>query len=341
MSVFVTGASGVVGSHVVRRLVAEGVTVVGCDLVPSKEEALAADGYRFVRGDIRDLAFLVHTLQTTSSERVIHLAGMLGETCASWPLEALEINVKGTMNIFEAARLTGVRRVVFASTRTVLPDFVGTAQGYPSHVPVGEDFPPSPRRPYEVMKYANEQFGRFYRERHGLETIALRFAMMFSAERARLLASGGRADASGFARRSAGPLHQMIWAAAFGQGAAAGGGDRLLDLVYVKDIARGIALVCMHDGMTSPLYHLGSGRLCSVAEIGETLRSLSPAAQIQVSPGTEFGVGHFCLLSIRRAADELGYAPGFTLMSGLQDCVEELRAGATDTSRVPLPGGTR
>jgi nucleoside-diphosphate-sugar epimerase len=297
-----------------------------------------AHGYRFVRGDIRDLAFLVHALQTARSERIIHLAGMLGEACASWPLEALEINVQGTMNVFEAARLTNVKRVVFASTRTVLPDFAGTVHGYPTHVSVGEDFPPSPRRPYEVMKYANEQFGRFYRERHGLETTALRFAMMFSVERARLLARGGAADASGFARRSAGPLHQMIWAAAFGERAAVSGGDRLLDLAYVKDIAHGIALACMHDGTTSPLYHLGSGRLCSVAEIGETLQSLSPGAQIRVSPGTEFGVGHFCLLNIQRAADELGYVPRFTLVSGLQDCLEELRAGARDASRVSLAG---
>ena len=325
MTVLVTGASGVVGSHLVRHLASQGVAVVGCDLVPPRGEVVPNGRNQFFRGDVRDLAFLLQTLQATGADRVVHLAGMLGEACASWPAEALEVNVKGMLNVFEAARFAGARRVVFASTRTVLPDFTGTPYGYPTHAPVTEDVPPSPRRPYEVMKYANEQLGRFYRERHGLETIALRFSMMFSPERARLLAAGPAGDTAGFARRSAAPLHQMIWAAAFGGRARVGGGERLLDLAYVKDIARGIALVCTVPGTPSALYHLGSGRLCSVGEIADTLRALSPAADIQVSPGIDFGVGHFCLLSIQRAVAELGYEPAPTLESGVRDCVEELR----------------
>ena len=122
------------------------------------------------------------------------------------------------MNILEAARLAGVRRVIMASTRTVYPDFEGSPYGPPEYRPVPEDHPLCPDRPYEIWKQAGERIGRHYRERFGIEFAAFRFAPYYAAEWAERARLGGQ--------RVMGQVHGLIRHASRSLPATLPGGGR-------------------------------------------------------------------------------------------------------------------
>lgn len=160
MDIVITGSAGRIGRTLVERLPGLGWTVRGFDRSPAPSTTV---------GDLDDPAALESVL--TGAHAVVHLAGQPTE--APWPV-IRAANIDGAVNLFEAARRVGVRRVVYASSNhavgfTPLPD-----PDDASPAPLPATLPPRPDTLYGVSKVFGEALGRYYVERYGLQVACLR-----------------------------------------------------------------------------------------------------------------------------------------------------------------------
>ena len=171
----VTGAHGFIGAWVTKRLLAAGARVVIFDrdadprrlrLIMDDEEVARAI---VVTGDITEPGALPPLIEAFEVGHVIHLAGLQVPTCRADPQVGALVNVVGTINVFEAARLSGgrVKKVVYASSAAVF----GTARDGRA---VSELDEPQPSTHYGVFKRANEGNARVYHLDHGLSSVGLR-----------------------------------------------------------------------------------------------------------------------------------------------------------------------
>ncbi|MFC2022395.1 NAD-dependent epimerase/dehydratase family protein [Chloroflexota bacterium] len=144
MAYLITGGTGLIGSNIIRHLVKEGEQVVVYDWFPEKsllEQLLNEDEktrVKIVQGDVTDLPHLIHTVKENDVNIIIHMAGLLVEDSKANPPLAVKINCEGTINVFETARLLGLRKVVWASSMSV---FFGAQAKYPEEY-VPNDAPP-------------------------------------------------------------------------------------------------------------------------------------------------------------------------------------------------------
>jgi len=317
LTILVTGGVGVVGSYVVRDLVERSERPLVLDAAaPSPAWRREFDGrVDVVQMNINELDRLADLCRERRVETILHLAALTGAASDDEPLVMFGVNMIGTMSVFEAARRAGVRRVVMASTRTVYPDFDGTPYGHPTYVPVPEDHWLDPDRPYEVWKHAAERMGRFYQRKFGLEFAAFRFAIYYAAERT--------GDPGG---RAMGMLHAMIGNAVRGAATVIPhGAERVMDCVYVKDLARAFVLAARAPSLASPAYNIGAGERVTPGRFAAAVRAAVPHADIEVGPGIDFAPGHYCVLDISRAKRDFGFSPQWSLEAGVADCVERTR----------------
>lgn len=158
-AVLVTGGLGAIGSWVTRELVGQGKRAISYDarldttLVKDME-----DKFERVVGDILDLPSIIHTIKHYEAERIIHMAAALPDLCEANPLVGFRINVEGTLNVSEAARLMDIRRVVYASSRSVY-DVSRGEYAHPTYKPIDEDYPKAPRDVYGATKLFCRAYG--------------------------------------------------------------------------------------------------------------------------------------------------------------------------------------
>lgn len=315
--VLLTGGAGVVGSYVVRELVGAGYRPTVVDRVAGDRFRREFEEHIDLRLlDIRDATAVEGLFRAVQPETVLHLAALTGSASPDEPMVMYGINMTGTMHVMEAARKAGVKRLVFASTRTVYPEFAGTRHGAPDYVPVTEDHWLGPDRPYETWKAAAEHMGTFYRRRFGMEFAAFRFAIYYAAERT--LNPGGRAM---------GMIHQLIRNAATGQPTfIPGGRDQAMDCIYAADIANAFRCAVEAESVPSTAYNIGYGERVTPADFAAAVRAAVPDAPVEIGDGAEFAEGHYCVLDIGRARREIGLAPKWPLAAGVSDCIERTRA---------------
>ena len=161
-TVLVTGARGFIGRAVVKLLQREGHGVLGLDRAETAESAGEP-----VAMDITDGEHVRRLFQTRAIAGIIHLAAILPTESQRDPVRATEVNVQGSLNVLEAARQFGVRRLVFGSSLSVY----GTC---PADRVVSEEDRAAPEDVYGAAKVYVEQLGAAYRERFGLEFVSLR-----------------------------------------------------------------------------------------------------------------------------------------------------------------------
>ena len=121
MAILITGA-GLVGTHTAQRLLDRGEKPVLYDLAPNRaymQTVLDVDRVPVVRGDIRDLPHLMQVTREHQCDVIVHTAGLIGGRVDEEPYSGLQINLQGTINVLETARVMGARRVLFASTEGV------------------------------------------------------------------------------------------------------------------------------------------------------------------------------------------------------------------------------
>ncbi len=159
----VTGAMGCIGAWTLHHLVKQGRRVVSFDLSNNRQRLNLLlsppeqQNITFVQGDLRDSEQVINVFKSHQITHIIHLAALQIPFCKATPTLGAQVNVVGTVNIFEAARQTGVKHVTYASSVAIY----GPATEYPPG-PLAHEASPAPRTLYGVYKVANENTARIY-----------------------------------------------------------------------------------------------------------------------------------------------------------------------------------
>jgi nucleoside-diphosphate-sugar epimerase len=284
MSVLVIGATGFIGPRLIRKLAARGQSVVGMDVTPG---AMAFGnvpiGAPVIRGDVTRFDDVMRTLIEIKPERVINLAYGLGAGEGN-PHQVMLLDILGMDNVFEAARLAGVQRVVYASSIAV--------SGQQSHFGerlVNEDDPVHGTSQYAVHKIFNEFQARKYIKNYGMSIVGVRPANVTGPDKVR-----GSTDHV-----------QLMVDAARGKPVHLPRKGLMRLLIHVEDIAEVFARVLLADAPRHDLYNSG-GIPASLGELADIVRGFLPDAQITFAQeGGREESGNY-LVDWSRLAQEFG-----------------------------------
>lgn len=310
MTVLVTGA-GLIGCHFARRVVDAGQKVVLYDLSPNREyiqKIVGNNGVEIVAADIRDLPALINALKKFSVDTVVHTAGLIGKRVAENSYTGTTNNILGTINVLEAARLQGLRRVVYVST------FGAYDRSKIKEGPIREDFPIGGHNFYTVTKVCSEHLVHAYAASYNLDIIIIRPSGVFG--RGHFL--GG--SSVGMIMRDL--VLNVIKGEPFTIDA-----KRYFtnEYVYAKDAALAIDLACTAKDPKQRIYNAGSGVVTRAEDLAQAVRALAPKVQVKVvEAGSEDKARGFPL-DLSRSKAELGYSPQFPMKEALRDYMEELK----------------
>jgi nucleoside-diphosphate-sugar epimerase len=226
MTTLITGGTGLIGTTLAEQLLTGGERVVLFDvaLPEARVAALRRHGERLklVRGDVQALGEMISVIRAEQVEAIVHLAFVLGGVGNAEPERASRVNVLGTVNALEAARLTGVPRVILASSIAV---YGSDDQYSAAELPLGEDAARHVCRTlliYGGGKLYTEHLAHVYARTYGLVTGGLRPSVVYGPGRD----SGGSAF-----------LNEVIEKPALGEPVAVGFGDAGISFVHVEDVA--------------------------------------------------------------------------------------------------------
>lgn len=314
--VLITGACGVNGIWVVRELHQRGLAVLATDLEPDFSLAPElADAVGFRALDVSDLAAVGAAVAGFRPEAIVHMAALMPAAVERDPHRGAEVNVMGTANVLRAAVESGVRRVVFTSSKAAYGEVAGS-HGAPAYRPLPESAPVRPVHLYDYAKIASEGIGASFAAAGDVEFAALRYATIYGP---------GKLERHG----------PMSLASRIVEDPAAGrpvtvpvGGEQRDDLIYVKDVARATADVTLHPApLRHRVYNVGSGVGVTLRDLAAAVRAELPGAEIEIGPGLDpmrFGVSYYAVMDCSRLAAELGFRPAFGLADGVRDYIQLL-----------------
>jgi len=323
MRLLITGGTGLIGRYLTARAAEAGLSAVVYARRRWPEAISLASSVEAEAGDVRDLPRLLEVVQRYNVNVVVHLAGLLTQA-ERYPSEAFAVNVGGTWNVLETARLLGVQRVIFASSSTVYGEAHGP-YGYPVYQPIDEDYPAGQLTgyagTYAATKRIGEMMGRAYADRYGLIFIALRIGPTFGP---------GPLEGHDLIR----PFMEIVDTLLAGEDVVVpAGGDECIDLSYAADIADGILKAATTSHVSHVVYNLASGQPTSLKAFGRVLQDIFPARRISIGSGLDFlGKGKiYRVLNISRARRELGFEPQWPLPRAISDLLDRLPRAATTT----------
>ncbi len=313
--ILVTGGSGLVGAYAVGMLLERGERPVVFD-VAVNERLLAAVGVdtekvTLVRGDMADLPALISTLRENDCDRIIHLAAFLGEEVQRRPYSGVRLNFMGTVNVFEAARLEKVSRVIFPSSGTVYLGSIGEGL-----TKIDESIPINPPSVYAATKASCEFMGRAYAKRYGFQFICLRYV-------------GGLYGPSPVALKATREvaIQQMIRSAVKGEPAKIRWPYGPAEILYGKDAAKGTVLAVLKDKFKNDLFHIGNGQMVGGDEIIEGIRKSFPESKIELIKGNNpMPYPESRIASdFSRSKEQLGYEPDYPIDKAVADYAATLK----------------
>ena len=309
MTTLITGL-GLVGTSYAQRALKRGESVVFYDIAPRNDFLLSKLGsanVTVVQRDVRDLPALIETIQQHKVDTVLHTAGLIGGKVARPIYTGLQINIMGTINVAEAVRLTGVKRLMHASTFGVY----NRRGGEPA--PIDEGFHRGPGEAYGNSKVAKELILEAYQRLYGFELIVLRLANVYGF--------GHFAGGSGGGEM----LQNML------QTGIRGGlakipqeSTRDFEYIYYKDLGR-----ALDKGATVPLagpvtLNIGTGVVIKFDDLVALAKKLLPQLEVEIIPGTKPRSAKQPMV-IAKAKEVLGWEPEFDLEAGFKDYIGELK----------------
>jgi UDP-glucose 4-epimerase len=309
MRALVTGGAGFIGSTLVDRLLRDGHEVVVVDdLRRGRRENLAgaetSSGFKFVELDVTTPE-LADVVAEAAPEVIFHLAAQIDvRVSVTDPLLDVHLNVVGTVNLAEAARKVGVRKVLFASSG-------GSIYGTPDELPVGESAPINPKSPYAASKVAGEVYLNTYRQLYGMECTHLALANVY----------GPRQDPHGeagvvaiFAGRLLGGHPTKVF----------GDGGNTRDYVFVEDVVAAFVAASGENG-GGQRYNIGTGVQTSDRDLHSLVAKAVGVADAPELAPARLGDLRASALDASAARRELGWLPEVDIAEGVRRTVEYFR----------------
>lgn len=313
MRILVTGGAGFIGSNLVKRLLQkseiEEVKVLD-NLVTGSLENIAEFNehpkFEFLEGDIR--SYQTCLLACNKIDLISHQAA-LGSVPRSIndPLTSNDVNVTGTLNIFTAAKESGIKRVVYAASSSTYGDHPG--------LPKVEDKIGLPLSPYAVTKYVNELYARVYANLYGLELIGLRYFNIFGPK-----------------QNPAGPYAAVIplFVKAILNNKPPtinGDGQHSRDFTYVANavLANELALFTSNKEAVNQVYNIACGEQTTLNQLFTSLKSIAGSDLAPIYGPERKGDVKHSLADITKAKTLLNYQPAVTISEGLKETFEWYR----------------
>lgn len=306
----VTGGAGFIGSHLVEALVEKGCHVTVLDNLSSGHQdnlERVKDKVTFIQGDIQDEKTLMKV--SKGCDVIFHQAAVVSVTkTVEKPVHSAQVNDLGTIQVLDAARHNGVRRVVMASSSAVYGD--------PPQLPKIESMSPAPLSPYAVQKLTNEYYAALFYRLYGIEGVCLRYFNVY----------GPRQDPSSpysgvisiFMLRALNNEAPVIY----------GDGHQTRDFIYVKDVVHANLLAATHDDAPGKVFNVGTSNSVEINTLWEKIAALAQCnATAQHEPSRAGDILH-SLAGIQRAKELLGFVPSTPLDQGLQLTFEWYRHSA-------------
>jgi nucleoside-diphosphate-sugar epimerase len=336
MKVLITGATGLLGSHLIKELQQRGESIRAFVLPVENADLLEKQGVEIVRGDITDPDTLPAAVKGV--DLIFHLAGMMGV----WrPLSDYRlVNVEGSVNLYKAAQTAGVRRFVHTSSHTVY------GLGHGRYMTENDPLKPD-ADPYSITKTEADRLIRRMMLTSGMETVVLRPGTFF-----------GPGDRLHFGR--------MAQKMKDGKGVIIGRGDNALPFCYVTDVAQGFLLAGYHENAPGNVYNITNDRpltqLEMFNEIADAVGGKHPKLHLPYLPiyygaivaekvvartthtkpvVTELGAlmfGSDNKHSVEKARRELGFEPQVELHEGIKLAATWFNAGGMDQPWIAAVG---
>lgn len=297
-SILITGGSGFIGSHLVDALIKRGDEVTVVDIAPANP-VWGNTRATYVQRDIRD-EHLADVFIDAKPEYVIHLAAYIDDRASvQEPVESAEHNILGTINVLDAARVTSVKRVIFAST--------GVVYGNQEQLPISEDAVPKPLTPYAVTKLTGERYLRYFTLQLGLSACALRLANVY----------GPRQDGS----KECGAIAIFTKKLLAGEAPFLNGtGETGRDYVYIDDVVD--AFLKALESSEETVINIGTEKEVTTKEIFSYINnavgtSIKPVPRPEVTDLVEH-----VALSSKKAENILGWTPKMQIKEGIEATVQ-------------------
>ena len=306
MRVIVTGGAGFIGSHLTDALLARGDDVLVVDDLSRGQIARLDSAATLHKVSITDPVALGAVVGSYRPELICHLAAQIDvRASVDYPADDAQVNVVGTVNVLEAARLAGAR-VLFASSG-------GALYGRDAPIPSLEDVLPLPESPYGIAKFCAEQYIGLYNRLHGTRHSVMRLANVY----------GPRQDPAG----EAGVITIFCSRARSGQAPVIyGDGTQTRDYVYVGDVVR--SFLAAADTGRPGTWNVGTGTEVSVLDLVGIIASVAGHPVTPEFAAARPGELLRSAVAVDRAAQDLSWQPTMPLAEGVRNVYHWIEEGA-------------
>ena len=304
MKIFVTGGSGFIGKHLIKKLQNEHELIIYENFSNSSEEDflnLLKNNISLIKGDMTNFSLLKKSLMNV--DLVIHLAAKIDILeSITHPNDTHKINVEGSLNILRCCVENNIKNFISASSAAVY--------GNPSEIPVSEKTVPNPVSPYGAEKLSLEFYAKAFANAYDMNCISLRFFNVYG--------KGQSNEYAGVITKFMEKIHSNQPLTIFGNG------ENTRDFIHIDDLVDGIVKSISNiDGKKGNVYNLASGVSTSVKELAELMILISKKNLklnfIDSRPGDLL----HSLALIELAKKELGFEPKISLEDGLTVFMKE------------------
>ncbi len=299
----ITGGAGFIGANLAKELAANNSLIIIDNLSVGKKENLTdllRENVKFVEGNINELSLLKRLFRNV--DFVFHQAAISSvPKSIENPLATNETNVTGTLNVLLAARDSGVKKVIYASSTAVYGDT--------PTLPQKEDMMPNPQSPYAITKLVGEYYCHAFQAVYGLSTVSLRYFNVY----------GPKQDPNS---EYAAVIPRFIRAICRGESPIIfGDGEQTRDFVFVTDVVRANILAAESD--VTGVVNIGQGRRVTINELTRLIIHIMNKDVGIVYQGARPGDIRHSLADISKAR-LFGYEPQYDLERGLKETISDL-----------------
>ena len=289
--------------------------------MPNLSERLDTDAVEMVKGDINDIGDLISTIETNNVDRIIHTASFLTRDVIARPVAGVRVNLMGTLNVLEAARLTGVARLVFCSSTVVTMGRRSVAPADDTvedfNLNVVSEYPPSL---YASMKLASEWLCHNYHDTYGVDAVAVRFGGVFGPWHG--VPGGGPSKL----------LKQLIECAHRGEVYRIAEADlhrQGMDYTYSPDGAQALVRAATSPTVSNRIYNATMGELLTIADIIALIEEAAgKSIELEITQEdsmTKYG-NPTSPMELGRSREDLGYSVEYPMNVAVADYLKWLEA---------------